>query len=61
MSIKKAKSMRSILLKGFGFTELAEAEDSESNELAIRCIYRKMLWVQHWVQHFNSSIWNVPF
>jgi hypothetical protein len=28
-SIKKAKRMRSILLKGFGFTELAETEDSK--------------------------------
>ena len=27
-SIKKAKRMRSILLKGFGFTEIAEAEDN---------------------------------
>jgi len=26
---KKAKRMRSILLKGFGFTEIAEAVDSE--------------------------------
>ena len=32
--IKKAKRMRSILLKGFGFTEIAEAVDSECNELA---------------------------
>jgi len=37
-SIKKAKRMRSILLKGFGFTEIAEAVDSECNELAIRII-----------------------
>jgi hypothetical protein len=34
---KKAKRMRSILLKGFGFTEIAEAVDSECNELASRC------------------------
>ena len=33
-SIKKAKRMRSILLKGFGFAEIAEAVDSECNELA---------------------------
>jgi hypothetical protein len=26
---KKAKRMQSILLKGFGFTEIAEAEGSE--------------------------------
>jgi SOS response regulatory protein OraA/RecX len=35
---KKAKRMRSILLKGFGFTEIAEAVDSECNELASRCV-----------------------
>ena len=35
-SIKKAKRMQSILLKGFGFTEIADAVDSECNELAIR-------------------------
>jgi hypothetical protein len=37
-SIKKAKSMRSILLKGFGFTEIAEAVASECNELATKSI-----------------------
>jgi hypothetical protein len=39
MSIKKAKRMRSILLKGFGFTEIAEAVDSECNELATQGIF----------------------
>jgi hypothetical protein len=33
---KKAKRMRSILLKGFGFTEIAEAEDTELIVLATR-------------------------
>ena len=31
--------MRSILLKGFGFTEIAEADDSECNELSIQRIF----------------------
>ena len=38
-SIKKAKRMRSILLKGFGFNEIAEAEDNA-------CIgYPNLVWV----------------
>ena len=59
-SIKKAKRMRSILLKGFGFTEIAEAEDNA-------CIgYPNLVWVYrdsrggrqclHWLSEFALGL-----